>query len=58
MLGHGLSTHAVRCGACGGLQLTCRMRVAILHAVGGCGQRSGNSSSVRHSSGLAGALTW
>ena len=55
MLGHGLSTHAVRWG---GLQLTCRMRVAILHAVGGCGQRSGNSSSVRHSSGLAGALTW
>ena len=27
--------------------LTCRISVAIRHAVGGCGQRSGSSSSVR-----------
>lgn len=33
--------------ACG-CDFTCRMRVAILQAVAGCGQRNGSSSSVRH----------
>jgi hypothetical protein len=34
--------------------LTCRMSVAILHDVGGCGQRSETRSSVSHAAMFAG----